>query len=210
MTKEILVPDIGDFSDVDVIEVLVQVGDTVSIDDPLITLESDKASMDIPAAEGGMVKEIKVAVGDKVSRGSLIALLEGSPEPSVNVAVGDAQPKVSSGAASSAPAASGSGDLDRGAMLEDIHVPDIGDFQDVDVIEVLVHEGDTIKEEDALITLESDKASMDIPAPRGGVVRELKVAVGDKVSAGSLILVLDVAGASPAAGPAVPARSGGE
>ncbi|MGB5671790.1 MAG: biotin/lipoyl-containing protein, partial [Sedimenticolaceae bacterium] len=163
MTKEILVPDIGDFSDVDVIEVLVQVGDTVSIDDPLITLESDKASMDIPAAEGGMVKEIKVAVGDKVSRGSLIALLEGSPEPSVNVAVGDAQPKVSSGAASSAPAASGSGDLVRSAMLEDIHVPDIGDFRDVDVIEVLVHEGDTIKEEDALITLESDKASMDIP-----------------------------------------------
>ena len=211
MTKEILVPDIGDFSDVDVIEVLVQVGDTVSIDDPLITLESDKASMDIPAAEGGMVKEIKVAVGDKVSRGSLIALLEGSPEPSVNVAVGDAQPKVSSGAASSAPAASGSGDLDRGAMLEDIHVPDIGDFQDVDVIEVLVHEGDTIKEEDALITLESDKASMDIPAPRGGVVRELKVAVGDKVSAGSLILVLEVAGASPAAAEsAVPARSGSE
>ncbi|MGB5649390.1 MAG: biotin/lipoyl-containing protein, partial [Sedimenticolaceae bacterium] len=195
MTKEILVPDIGDFSDVDVIEVLVQVGDTVSIDDPLITLESDKASMDIPAAEGGMVKEIKVAVGDKVSRGSLIALLEGSPEPSVNVAVGDAQPKVSSGAASSAPAASGSGDLDRGAMLEDIHVPDIGDFQDVDVIEVLVHEGDTIKEEDALITLESDKASMDIPAPRGGVVRDLKVTVGDKVSAGSLILALEVSGA---------------
>lgn len=210
MTKEILVPDIGDFSDVDVIEVLVQIGDTVSIDDPLITLESDKASMDIPAAEGGVVKEIKVAVGDKVSQGSPIIVLEGSPEPSVNVAVGDAQPKVSSGA-SSAPAASGSGDRVRGAMLEDIHVPDIGDFQDVDVIEVLVHEGDTIREEDPLITLESDKASMDIPAPRGGVVRELKVSVGDKVSAGSLIAVLEVAGSLPAAaGSAAPARSGSE
>ena len=210
MTKEILVPDIGDFSDVDVIEVLVQVGDTVTIDDPLITLESDKASMDIPASEGGVVKEIRVAVGDKVSEGSLIAVLEDSTEPSVNVAVGDAQPKVSSGAAS-APAASGSGDRVLGAMLEEIHVPDIGDFQEVDVIEVLVNEGDTIKEEDPLITLESDKASMDIPAPRGGVVTELRVAVGDKVSAGSLILVLEVAGASPAAaGSVVPARSGGE
>jgi pyruvate dehydrogenase E2 component (dihydrolipoamide acetyltransferase) len=209
MTKEILVPDIGDFSDVDVIEVLVQAGDTVSIDDPLITLESDKASMDIPAAEGGVVKEIKVAVGDKVSKGSLIGLLDDSTEPSVNVAVGDAQPKVSGGA-SSAPAASGSGDRVRGGALEDVQVPDIGDFKDVDVIEVLVHEGDTIREEDPLITLESDKASMDIPAPRGGVVRELKVAVGDKVSAGSLILVLEVAGSSAAAAPAAPARSGSE
>ncbi len=199
MAKEIKVPDIGDFSDVDVIEVLVSVGDTISIDDALITLESDKASMDIPAAEGGVVREIKVAVGDQVSEGSLILLLEDSVEASVNVAVADAQPKVSGGA-SATPAPSDPGGGYGGVTLEDIHVPDIGDFGDVDVIEVLVREGDTISEEDALITLESDKASMDIPAPKGGVVKELKVAVGDQVSEGSLILVLEtVAAAAPVA-----------
>jgi pyruvate dehydrogenase E2 component (dihydrolipoamide acetyltransferase) len=210
MAKEILVPDIGDFSGVDVIEVLVSVGDTVAMDDALITLESDKASMDIPAAEGGVVKELKVAVGDKVSRGSVILLLESSIEPSVNVAVADPQPKVSGGAAAS-PAPSGSGGGYGGAGLEDIHVPDIGDFSDVDVIEVLVHEGDKINKEDPLITLESDKASMDIPAPMGGLVKEVKVAVGDQVSEGSLILVLELAGgAAPSEAPSVPVKSGGE
>ena len=210
MAKEILVPDIGDFSGVDVIEVLVSVGDTVAMDDALITLESDKASMDIPAAEGGVVKELKVAVGDKVSRGSVILLLESSIEPSVNVAVADPQPKVSGGAAAS-PAPSGSGGGYGGAGLEDIDVPDIGDFSDVDVIEVLVHEGDKINKEDPLITLESDKASMDIPAPMGGLVKEVKVAVGDQVSEGSLILVLELAGgAAPSEAPGVPVKSGGE
>ena len=208
MAKEILVPDIGDFSDVDVIEVLVNVGDTVAIDDALITLESDKASMDIPAAEGGVVRELKVAVGDQVSEGSVILLLASSAETSVNVAVDDPQPKVSSGAAST-PAPSGSGERSGGATLEDIHVPDIGDFTDVDVIEVLVHEGDTINEDDPLITLESDKASMDIPSPKGGVVKDLRVAVGDQVRQGSLILVLAVAGTAPAVETlAEPARSG--
>ena len=208
MAKEILVPDIGDFSDVDVIEVLVGAGDTISIDDPLITLESDKASMDIPAPAGGVVKEVKVAVGDKVSQGSLILLLEGSVEPSVNVADGDAQPKVSGGAAS-APAPSAAGGGYGGATLEDIHVPDIGDFRDVDVIEVLVQAGDTINAEDPLITLESDKASMDVPSPKRGVVREVRVAVGDKVSEGSLILVLEAAGGAPVAAAATePAAAG--
>ena len=210
MAKEIFVPDIGDFSDVDVIDVLVNVGDTVSIDDALITLESDKASMDIPAAEGGVVKEIKVAVGDKVSEGGLILLLEGSEESSVNVAAADAQPKVSGDAAAAAPAPSGAGAGYGGAALQDIHVPDIGDFSDVDVIEVLVNEGDTINEEDPLITLESDKASMDIPSPASGVVKELKVAVGDQVSEGSLILVLETAGSgsAPAAAAAAVEESG--
>jgi len=208
MTKEIRVPDIGDFSDVEVIEVLVNVGDIVAIDDALITLESDKASMDIPAAEGGVVRELKVAVGEKVSEGSVILLLESSEEPGVNVAVDDAQPKVSSGGAST-PAPSGSGERSGGATLEDIHVPDIGDFQNVDVIEVLVHEGDTISEDDPLITLESDKASMDIPAPKAGMVREVKVAVGDQVSEGSLIMVVAVAGAAPTADVSTsPTRSG--
>ncbi|HPE60973.1 MAG TPA: dihydrolipoyllysine-residue acetyltransferase [Thiolinea sp.] len=209
MSKEIRVPDIGDFSDVDVIEVLVKAGDTISIDDALITLESDKASMDIPASQGGVVREIKVAVGDKVSEGSLILLLEGSGEGSVNVAGASAQPKVSGSAADSAAAPSAGGSGYGGGGLEEIHVPDIGDFKDVDVIEVLVREGDSIKAEDSLITLESDKASMDIPAPKAGVVKQLKVAVGDKVSQGSLILLLEVAGGSKAAASAAPAPAEG-
>ncbi len=210
MSKEILVPDIGDFSDVDVIEILVNVGDTIAIDDEIITLESDKASMDIPASMGGIVKEIKVAVGDKVSEGSLILLLEDSAESSVHVAANPAQPKIESPAASSAaPSAGGSGY--GGGGLEQIHVPDIGDFSDVDVIEVLVTEGDTVAEEDSLITLESDKASMDIPAPKAGVVKQLKVAVGDKVSEGSLILLLETKGGTRTVtdNAPVPAATGG-
>ena len=210
MSKEIRVPDIGDFSDVDVIEVLVKAGDTISIDDALITLESDKASMDIPASQGGVVKEIKLAVGDKVSEGSLILLLEDSAEASVNVSAGNAQPKVSGSVADAAAAPSAGGSGYGGGGLEEIHVPDIGDFKEVDVIEVLVHEGDTIKAEDSLITLESDKASMDIPAPKAGVVKQLKVAVGDKVSKGSLILLLQVAGGSkPAVDSAAAPEQGG-
>ena len=199
MNKEMLVPDIGDFSEVDVIEVLVNVGDTISIDDELITLESDKASMDIPATAGGVIKEIKVAVGDKVAEGSLILILESSDESSVNVASDPAQPKVSgsSAASSAAPSAGGSGY--GGGGLEEILVPDIGDFDSVDVIEVLVAEGDTVQEEDSLITLESDKASMDIPAPKAGVVKQLKIAVGDKVSQGSLIMLLETKGGTKAA-----------
>ncbi|WP_299878457.1 dihydrolipoyllysine-residue acetyltransferase [uncultured Cocleimonas sp.] len=199
MNKEMLVPDIGDFSEVDVIEVLVNVGDTISIDDELITLESDKASMDIPATAGGVIKEIKVAVGDKVAEGSLILILESSDESSVNVASDPAQPKVSgsSAASSAAPSAGGSGY--GGGGLEEILVPDIGDFDSVDVIEVLVSEGDTVQEEDSLITLESDKASMDIPAPKAGVVKQLKIAVGDKVSQGSLIMLLETKGGTKAA-----------
>lgn len=193
MAKEIKVPDIGDFSDVDVIDVLVSAGDTVSVDDPLITLETDKASMDIPASSGGVVKELKVAVGDKVSVGSVILLMEDSDEPSVSVAADDAQPKVSRETASAESTASGAD-----ATLEEIRVPDIGDFDQVDVIEVLVAEGDTVAEEESLITLESDKASMDIPSPKSGVVRKMHVVVGDKVSEGSTIVTLEVSGGAPA------------
>ena len=198
MAKQICVPDIGDFSEVDVIEVLVSVGDTISIDDAIISLESDKASMDIPATEGGVVKEIKVSVGDQVSEGSLILLLEGADEAGANIATDDARPKVS-GSAASTPAPSGSGGGYGGSILEDVLVPDIGDFSEVDVIEVLVHVGDSINEDDALITLESDKASMDIPAPKGGIVKEVKVSVGDTVSEGSLILILEAKGSAATA-----------
>ena len=191
MAKEIIVPDIGDFSDVDVIEVLVAVGDTVSVDDPLITLETDKASMDVPASSGGVVKELKVAVGDKVSIGSVILLMEDSAEPSVNVGTDDATPTVS-GSASTQASASGAD-----ATLEEIRVPDIGDFDEVDVIEVLVAEGDTVAADESLITLESDKASMDVPSPKGGVIKKLHVVVGDKVAEGSTIVTLAVSGGAP-------------
>lgn len=196
MAKEIFVPDIGDFSEVDVIEVLVSAGDTVAIDDAMITLESDKASMDIPAPEGGVVSEVKISVGDKVSEGSLILTLEASAEASVNVASDTAKPQAHE-TASAAPAP---GDSAAGA-LEDVKVPDIGDFSDVDVIEVLVKAGDAIAVDDPLITLESDKASMDIPAPAAGKIKEVKVSVGDKVSEGSLILILE-GSAAPAPAPA--------
>ena len=207
MSIEIHVPDIGNFSNVDVIEVLVNVGDTVAIDDSLITLESDKAAMEIPAPRGGVVKEINIAVGDKVSEGSLILLLEEAGEASVHVASAPAQPKVSGGVAASVPVT-----VATPTGLEEICVPDIGNFKDVDVIEVLVREGDVIEAETSLITLESDKAAMEIPSPKAGVVKQLKIAVGDKVSEGSLILVLEVAGAgnlsaspAPAAIPAAAA-----
>lgn len=212
MSKEILVPDIGDFSEVDVIEILVNVGDTISIDDELITLESDKASMDIPATAGGVVKEIKVAVGEKVAEGSLILILETSDESSVNVAGDAANPKVSGESATSSAAPSAGGSGYGGGGLEEILVPDIGDFDSVDVIEVLVAEGDTVQEEDSLITLESDKASMDIPAPKAGVIKQLKIAVGDKVSEGSLIMLLETKGGTKAAAdtnPVPDASSGG-
>lgn len=189
MSKEIKVPDIGDFKEVTVIELLVKVGDTIKIDDPLITLESDKASMDIPASQGGVVEAIKINVGDKVSEGSLILLLKDAGEASVNVASAPAQPKVAGGVAQATEPVAG---------VKEIKVPDIGDFKNVSVIEVLVHVGDVIKPEDSLITLESDKASMEIPSPKGGKVKEIKIAVGDKVSEGSLILLLEVEGVAPA------------
>ena len=196
--QEIKVPDIGDFKEVDVIEILVAPGDAVNIEQSLITLESDKASMDIPAPMSGTVKEVLINVGDKVSEGSTIMLLELADQP--QVADRDPQPGVrSAGSASDAPGDAGS------VGLQDIVVPDIGDFKDVDVIEVLVAPGDSVNKDDSLITLESDKASMDIPSPVAGTVKELKVSVGDKVAQGALILVMEVAGVAPKAASAEPA-----
>ncbi|GAB4362463.1 MAG: dihydrolipoyl dehydrogenase [Gammaproteobacteria bacterium] len=196
--KQVVVPDIGDFSDVDVIEVLVKPGDVVEVDDALITLESDKASMEVPSPYSGTVRELQVQVGDKVSEGSPILTLLPADEP--QVAADDSRPTVEgAGASGAAPGDAGEG------RLEDVRVPDIGDFSDVDVIEVLVAPGDRVAEGDSLITLESDKASMEIPSPVGGVVKELKVAVGDKVSEGSLILTMQVAGGGAPEQPEAPA-----
>ena len=177
---EVKVPDIGDFKDVPVIEVLVKPGDKVKPEDPLLTLESDKATMDVPAPAAGTVKDIKVKVGDKVSEGSLILLLDsGAGAPAAASAARPVPSVVAPPAPTSAPAG-----------VAEVRVPDIGDFKDVPVIEVFVKPGDTVKPEEPLISLESDKATMDVPAPLGGVVGELKVKIGDKVSEGAVILTL--------------------
>ncbi|HSO06359.1 MAG TPA: biotin/lipoyl-containing protein, partial [Pelomicrobium sp.] len=198
--KQVTVPDIGDFKDVPVIEVLVKPGDTVKAEDPLITLESDKATMDVPAPFAGTVRTVEVQVGSKVAQGSLIATVEAAAEEAPaakEAAPPPAAPKAEPSA--SAPAAGGG--------AREVSVPDIGDFKDVPVIEVLVKAGDTVKAEDPLITLESDKATMDVPAPAAGTVKEVRVKVGDKVSQGSPILLLEAGGAAPTAAKPAPAAA---
>ncbi len=199
--EQITVPDIGDFQDVEVIEVLVAAGTAVNIDDALITLESDKASMDVPATMSGTVTEVLVKVGDKVSAGTPIATVETAGE--ARVADQEPQPTVH-GSASAGPAPGDSGGGYGGGAVVDVRVPDIGDFEGVDVIEVLVGPGDVVAADDALITLESDKASMDVPAPQGGTIRELTIGVGDKVSAGDLIATLESSAAATPAPPSAP------
>ena len=190
---EIQVPDIGDFSDVPVIEIHVSPGDVVAVDDSLVTLESDKATMDVPSPSAGTVSELRIGVGDTVSQGSVLMVLEaegaaGTP-PKEHVhesAHPDPGEKTGYGSAS--------GVYDK----IEVSVPDIGDFEAVPVIEVLVNAGDTVAVDDPLITLESDKATMDVPAPAAGTVVAVKVNVGDTVSAGHAILDLRT-GEAPAA-----------
>ncbi|NIH19648.1 pyruvate dehydrogenase complex dihydrolipoyllysine-residue acetyltransferase [Morganella morganii] len=190
MSIEIHVPDIGS-DEVDVTEILVSVGDKVEAEQSLITVEGDKASMEVPSPQAGVVKEIKVAVGDKVSTGSFIMVFEAEAAAAAPVPAAQA-------AAPAAPAAAAA------SALQEVHVPDIGG-DEVDVTEIMVSVGDTVTEEQSLITVEGDKASMEVPSPMAGVVKEIKVAVGDKVSTGSLIMVFEVAGAAPAAQPAAAA-----
>lgn len=204
---EIFVPDIGDFEEVTVIELMVKVGDTVKADQSLITVESDKASMEIPSSAAGVVKELKVKLGDKVKQGSLVLMLEvtGAAEVKVAaapVAAAQAAPvSVATAPVVAAPSSAASGPVE-------VRVPDIGDFKDVAVIELLVKVGDTVKLEQSLMTVESDKAAMEIPSSAAGVVKEIKTKVGDKVNIGDLVLVLDgVAGAAPAAAPAAVAAA---
>ncbi|MDE3175662.1 MAG: dihydrolipoamide acetyltransferase, partial [Pseudomonadota bacterium] len=178
---EVKVPDIGDFHDVPIIEILVKPGDSVTPEQSLMTLESDKASMDVPSPAAGVVKEVLAKIGDKVSMGSLILTLEDSaaaPAPA---------PASAPKAAAPAPQA------------QEVTVPDIGDFHDVPVIEILVKPGDAVKAEQPLVTLESDKASMEVPSPADGVVGELRVKLGDKVSQGTVILTLAAQGGAAAA-----------
>jgi pyruvate dehydrogenase E2 component (dihydrolipoyllysine-residue acetyltransferase) len=191
---EVKVPDIGDFKDVPVIDVMVKAGDHVKPEDSLVSLESDKATMDVPAPVGGVVKEVKLKVGDKVSEGALIMLLDTT---GTGAAATAAAPKTSI-AAPPAPTSAPAG-------IAEVRVPDIGNFKDVPVIEILVKPGDIVKADDALVTLESDKATMDVPAPLSGKVQEMTIKVGDKVSEGTLILTLVTDSAATAIAPAAAA-----
>ena len=200
---EIKVPDIGDFSDVAVIELLVKPGDSVKAEQSLLTVESDKASMEIPSSHSGIVKELKVGLGDKVSEGSLVLLLDVAGEATVAAApaVAVAGPVVTENQAPAPvePAQAAITSVATGPL--EVRVPDIGDFKDVAVIEVMVKVGDTVKAEQSLITVESDKASMEIPSSAAGVIKELKVKLGDKVNMGDLLAILE--GAVPTAAGAV-------
>jgi pyruvate dehydrogenase E2 component (dihydrolipoamide acetyltransferase) len=209
-TVEVKVPDIGDFTDIPVIEVLVKAGDSVKAEDSLITLESDKATMDVPAPTSGMVRDVKVKIGDKVSEGKVILTLEtadaGSAKPSSPPpAPPAAAPAPSLAAAPTAPSAvketAPSAPASGAPRSIEVKVPDIGDFKDVPVIEVLVKAGDTVKAEDSLITLESEKATMDVPSPSAGVIREVKVKLGDKVSEGHVIATIESTGAPAQSAP---------
>ena len=196
---EIKVPDIGDFAEVTVIELMVKPGDNVRAEQSLITVESDKASMEIPSSHAGVVKELRVQLGDKVKEGSLVLMLEvagaaaapaaesSEPKQASAPAIASASAPVSVALAAPAPAAAAA--VSKGPV--EVRVPDIGDFKDVTVIEVLVKTGDAIRLEQSLITVESDKAAMEIPSSTAGVLKELKVKVGDKVNIGDLLAILE-------------------
>lgn len=183
-SKDVAVPDIGG-DEVEVTEIMVKVGDTVEAEQSLITVEGDKASMEVPAPFAGTVKEIKISTGDKVQTGSLIMVFE----------VAGAAPAAAPASETAAPAAPAA------SAIKDVNVPDIGG-DEVEVTEVMVKVGDTVEAEQSIITVEGDKASMEVPAPFAGTVKEIKIATGDKVKTGSLIMTFEVAGAAPAAAPA--------
>ncbi|KII77516.1 pyruvate dehydrogenase complex dihydrolipoyllysine-residue acetyltransferase [Vibrio renipiscarius] len=191
--KEVHVPDIGG-DEVEVTEIMVAVGDSIEEEQSLLTVEGDKASMEVPAPFAGTLKEIKIAVGDSVSTGSLVMIFE------VGAAAGSAPVAPAAAPVAAAPAAS---------AAKDVHVPDIGG-DEVEVTEIMVAVGDTVEEEQSLITVEGDKASMEVPAPFAGTIKEIKIVAGDKVTTGSLIMVFEVAGAAPVAAPvaqAAPAQA---
>ncbi len=211
--KKVHVPDIGDFKDIEVIEVLVKPGDVIRPEDSLITLESDKAAMEVPSPIGGTVVSLTVKPGDRVSQGSLILVIDAAEEMRpVPAAAPPAQPVAAAPATAAEPAPTApviaapspqvAAAAGGPASEEEIRVPDIGDFKDIEVIEVLVKPGDSIQAEASLITLESDKAAMEVPSPKSGRVKTVHVKPGDRVSQGTPILLLEVAGAVATTPPA--------
>lgn len=201
---EIKVPDIGDFDSVGVIEVLVNVGDTIKVEQSLITVESDKASMEIPSSHAGVLKELKVKLGDKVAQGAVIAVIETADVASAPAAAAAPAPAAAAPVAAQnvapAPTAPAQAATPAAAPSSvNIAIPDIGDFKDVAVIELLVKVGDTVTAEQSLFTVESDKASMEIPSPAAGTITALTLKIGDKVNVGDVVGAMSVQGAAPAA-----------
>ncbi len=209
---DVKVPDIGDFKDVPVIEVLVKPGDVVKVDQSLITLESDKATMDVPSPVAGAVAEVVAKVGDKVSMGTLIARVESAegetaqasgagkaaaPPPAAPPAAPEKPAAAPAKAKPAAPPSAAPPAAPVKAAPIDVTIPDIGDFKDVPIIEILVKAGDTVEADQPLLTLESDKATMDVPSPAAGKITQIVVKVGDKVSMGALIAKLDAGPAGP-------------
>jgi pyruvate dehydrogenase E2 component (dihydrolipoamide acetyltransferase) len=185
--KNIELPDIGDFDEVEVIEILVSVGDTIAAEDSIITLESDKASMEIPCPSAGIVTQINISIGDKIKQGDSLISLESAQESEESSA--DEEESVVA-------------EEETGANIVPVVVPDIGDFDEVEVIEILVNVGDKLGEEDSIITLESDKASMEIPTPIAGTVESINISLGDKISLGDLILNMQSSGTTKTTAPA--------
>ncbi|WP_067062118.1 dihydrolipoyllysine-residue acetyltransferase [Roseateles chitosanitabidus] len=202
---EVKVPDIGDFKDVAIIELLVKAGDTVKVEQSLLTVESDKASMEIPSSVAGVVKEVKVKIGDTINQGDLIVVVESEAAGAAAPAPAAPAPAAAAPAPQAAPAPAPAAAPAASAGPVDIVVPDIGDFDEVAVIEVLAKVGDTVKVEQSLITVESDKASMEIPSSHAGVIKELLVKLGDKVAKGSKIAVIEATGGAAAPAPAAAA-----
>ncbi|WP_454457154.1 dihydrolipoyllysine-residue acetyltransferase [Thauera phenylacetica] len=214
---EVKVPDIGDFDAVPVIELFVKVGDTIAVDDAIATLESDKATMDVPSSAAGVVKEVLVGIGDKVGEGTVLIKIEAASSAGA-AAASSAGAAAAANAANAAPAAaptpapapapSAPSGAAAGGVVE-VVVPDIGDFDAVPIIELFVKVGDTIAVDDAIATLESDKATMDVPSSAAGVVKEVLVALGDKVGQGKVLIKVETGAgaavaAAPAAAPAAP------
>ena len=185
-TVDIVVPDLGEFSDVEVIEVLVSPGDKVEREDGIVTLETDKAAMDVPAADAGVIESLSVSVGDTVSTGSVIGKMTVEDGDTVVKPAAESQPT-----GDTTIMASPAGKEKKSGGKQTLVVPDIGDFEDVEIIEVHIAAGDTVAVEDPLVTLETDKAAMDVPAVVGGTIDEVLVNVGDKVSEGASLATID-------------------
>ncbi len=197
---EVLLPDIGDFADVEVIELLVSPGDRIAREDSILTLESDKATMEIPSPHDGVVSEVRVAIGDRIKQGSLLLLMqvgEDAAQPAAEEVEDADEVESTPVPVAAAPVAAEPAAVESKSM--EIPLPDIGDFKDVEVIEILVAVGDQVEVEDSIITLESDKATMEIPSPAAGRVQAVTVAAGDKINQGDLLIVLDTVAAQTVA-----------
>ena len=211
---EIVVPDIGDFDEVEVTEILVQEGDNIEVEDSIITVESDKASMEIPCSHSGKILKVKVALGDNVAQGSVMLMLETAEAAAPAEEAKEEEPAVTEAPApepakeekAPEPVAEASS-APQETTIKEILVPDIGDFDSVEITEILVAEGDVIQAEDSLITVESDKASMEIPSSESGKVVNIKVAIGDDVSQGSVVLMMEVTSGAAKAAPAPAAKT---